>query len=94
MGGSELEDYIVYNSGNRKKAMIFLKKVDNIVNRKKTGNSKLTPGEVEHLEKILQQEKPKGFIPPEVLIPKLKNDIIKSDNTCKNLINFEQFFSQ
>ena len=92
LGGSELEDYIIYNLGNRKKAMIFLKKVDDIVNRKKTGNSKLTPGEVEHLEKILQQEKPKGYIPPEVLIPKLKNDIIKSDNTCKNLINFEQFF--
>ena len=92
LGGNELEDYIVYNLGNRKKAMVFLKKVDNIVNRKKTGNSKLTHEEFEHLEKILQQEKPKGYVPPEVLIPKLKNDIIKSEDTCKNLINFELFF--
>ena len=92
LAGSDLQDYFSYNLGNKKKAMVFLKKVDNIVNRKKTGNTKLTNEEIEHLEKVLQQEKPKGYIAPAVLIPKLKNDIIKSEDTCNNLIKFEQFF--
>ena len=92
LAGSDLQDYFSYNLGNKKKAMVFLKKVDNIVNRKKTGNTKLTNEEIEHLEKVLQQEKPKGYIAPEVLISKLKNDIIKSADTCNNLVKFEQFF--
>ena len=93
LGGSELQDYFVYNLGNKKKAMTFLRKVDNIVNRKKTGNEKLSKEEREHLEKIIQQEKPKGYIPPETLIPKLKNDIITSEDTCNNLVDFENFFN-
>jgi hypothetical protein len=92
LAGSDLQDYFSYNLGNKKKAMIFLKKVDNIVNRKKTGNTKLTNEEIEHLEKVLQQEKPKGYIAPNVLIHKLKSDIIKSEDTFKNLVKFEQFF--
>ena len=92
LAGSDLQDYFSYNLGNKKKAMIFLKKVDNIVNRKKTGNTKLTNEEIEHLEKVLQQEKPKGYIAPNVLIHKLKSDIIKSEDTFNNLVKFEQFF--
>ena len=92
LGGSELEDYFIYNLGNKKKAMIFLKKVDNIVNRKKTGNAKLSKEEREYLEKIIEQEKPKGYISPENLIPKLKKDIITSQDTYNNLYDFESFF--
>ena len=92
LDGSDLQDYFSYNLGNKKKAMIFLKKVDDLVNRKKTGNTKMTYEEIQHLEKIIKQEKPKGYIAPEILIPKLKNDIIKSEDTCNNLIKFEEFF--
>ena len=92
LSGSELQDYISYNLGNRNKAMNFLNKVDEIVDRKKTGNTKFTQQEIDRLEKIIQQEKPKGYLPPEVLIPKLKKDIIKSKDTCKNLDNLELFF--
>ena len=91
LGGSELEDYFIYNLGNKKKAMVFLRKIDNIVNRKKTGNE-LTKGEREYLNKLIQQEKPKGYISPEILIPKLKKDIIISKDTYNNLPDFENFF--
>lgn len=93
LSGSDLQDFIIYNLGNKKKAMVFLKKVDDIVNRKKTG-SELTYEEKEHLANIISQEKPKGYIPPGILIPRLKNDITASNITYNNLIGIENFFKK
>ena len=92
LSGSDLEDFIIYNLGDRKKAVVFLEKVDDIINRKKTGNTKLTYQEMERLEKLMKEEKHKGYLPPEILIPKLQNEIIQSQETCKNLNEFENFF--
>ncbi len=93
LSGSDLQDFIIYNLGNKKKAMSFLKKVDDIVNRKKTG-SDLTYEEKEHLANIISQEKPKGYIPPRILIPRLKKDITASNITYNNLIGIEKFFTK
>ena len=89
--GDDLQDYITYNLGPKDKAIVFLNKVDHIVNRKKTGNI-MTHEEYERLEKLLKEEKPKGYIEPEILIPQLQKDIIISVNSCKNINDFENFF--
>ena len=91
LGGSELEDFIVYNLGDRKKSGLFLKKVENLVRRKETGNYILNDAERKRFEFVLSNEKPKGYIPPDILIPKLKNDIITCKNACKNVKKLNKF---
>ena len=83
LGGSELEDFIVYNLGERKKGDIYLKKVENLVRRKEAGNYVMNDAERKRMEIIEKNEKPKGYIRPDILIPKLKNDII----TCRDAID-------
>ena len=92
LSGSDLQDFISYDLGDKNKAVIYLKKVDDIVNRKKTGNTKLTSQEMEHLEKIMKEEKQKGYQPPNIVINNLKKDIMQSQETCKNLYDFDNFF--
>lgn len=94
LSGTELKDYFNYNLGNKKKGISFLNKVDKLVTRKKNGNEEMTDAEIEHLNKIIKKEKPKGYIPPRIMIPKLKKDILRSKNTCDNLINFEKYFKE
>ena len=91
LGGSELEDFIVYNLGDRKKSSIFLKKVENLVRRKETGNFLLNDAEIKKMDNIIKNEKPKGYIPPEILIPKLKKEIESYQQAIENVKNLEIF---
>ena len=92
LGGSDLEKFFLYNLGDKKKSGLFLNKVDNIVRRKETGNYILSDEEMRKLEFLQKKEKPKGYIPPKTLIPKLKNEIKQTKFACENLENFEKFF--
>ena len=92
LGGSELEDFIVYNLGDRKKSGIFLKKVENLVRRKEAGNYIMSDVERKKFDLILKNEKPKGYIEPNILIPKLKNDILSSKHAYNNIESFDKFF--
>ena len=92
LGGSDLEKYFLYNLGERKKSSVFLKKVENMVRRVIAGNSKLTTEERKKLEFLEKSEKPKGYIAPNILIPKLKNEINQTQSTYDNLDNFDKFF--
>ena len=91
LGGSELEDFIVYNLGERKKSGVFLKKVANLVRRKEMGNYVMNEAEKEKMKLIEKNEKPKGYIDPTILIPKLKNEIIKCKKAINNIENLENF---
>ena len=92
LGGSDLEKYFLYNLGERKKSSVFLKKVENMVRRVIAGNAKLTTEERKKLEFLEKIEKPKGYIAPNVLIPKLKNEINQTKFTYDNLDKFDKFF--
>ena len=94
LGGSELEDFIVYNLGDRKKSNIFLKKVENLIRRKETGNYAMNDVELKNLEIILKNEKPKGYVDPNILIPRLKNEIISYKNACENVVNLDKFLEK
>ena len=91
LGGSELEDFIVYNLGERKRSEIFLKKVENLVRKKETGNYAMKDAEIKKLDVILKNEKPKGYIAPDILIPKLKNEIISIKHACNNIKSLDKF---
>ena len=90
--GSELEDYIVYNLGDRQKSDKFLKKLEILVRKKETGNFIMSDDERKKLSIAEKNEKHKGYIDPNILIPKLKEDIKKSKITYDNIENFEKFF--
>ena len=90
--GSELENYIVYNLGDRQKSEQYLNKLESIVRKKETGNYIISEEERKKLEYFEKNEKPKGYIDPDILIPKLKNDINKTKFTYDNIESFEKFF--
>ena len=94
LGGSDLEHYFLYNLGDKKKSNIFLHKVDEIVKRKLTGNYNLPDDEIKRLEHLKKIEKPKGYIVPSILIPKLKNEINQTKFTYENLEDFDKFFEE
>ena len=91
LGGSELEDFIVYNLGDRKKSGIFLKKVENLVRKKETGNFIMNDAERKKFEHLQKHEKPKGYVGPKILIPRLKKEIIKLKHACNNVENINTF---
>ena len=92
LSGNELEYYFLYNLGDKKKSSIYLNKADEITTRKLTGNYRLSDEETRHLEFLQKNEKPKGFVPLNILIPKLKQDIINTQNTIDNIAkdNYEE----
>ena len=92
LGGSDLDHYFLYNLGDRKKSSQFLNKVDKLVSKKLAGNTKISEQEKKQLELLKKNEKPKGYIPPNKLIPKLKNEINQTKLTYDNLENFDKFF--
>lgn len=94
LGGSDLEHYFLYNLGDKKKSNIYLRKVDEIVKRKLTGNAKLSNEEIKRLEHLIKIEKPKGYIVPSILIPKLQSDINQTKFTYDNLEDFDKFFEE
>ena len=85
LNGVELEYYFLYNLGDKNKSSIFLQKMENIVNRKITNSYILSDAERRRLEYLKQNEKPKGYIPLNILIPKLKSDINKTQASIDNL---------
>ena len=87
-----MENYIIYNLGNKDKSIQFLNKIDDLVNRKKTGNFMMSAQEMENLENLRKIEKAKGYIPPKIEINKLKNDIKSTRSSCKDLEVFDDFF--
>ena len=93
--GAELEDFILYNFGEKSKSIKFLKKLDEYVEKKLEANYKKNINKNEKLEKLEQlkkKEKLKGHIPLEEEIQILKNDISNCEQTYKNLAEFEEFF--
>ena len=90
--GSELENYILYNYGDRTKGVKFLKKLDDYLEKRLRGINKMSVKEMERIEKIKREEKPKGYIPPDTEISMLKKDISNSETTYKNLVELEEFF--
>ena len=82
----KLHDYFKYNLNDSGKFLNYIEKLKNMVKRKIRGNYKLSLEEKERLQEIINKEKPKGYIPPDILIPMLQNDIAKSQNTYDNLI--------
>ena len=92
LGGSDLERYFLYNLGERKKSSAFLNKVNHIIRKKITGNNNLSEEEMKKFEILKKNEKPKGYIPPNILIPQLKNEINQTKSTYENLEDFDKFF--
>ena len=92
LSGSELEDFIVYNLGDKKKGTEFLKRMEEIMEKKIKGNNMITAEETKKLQELEKPEYQKGYIPPEELIHQLQEDNNKSKETIKNINNLENFF--
>lgn len=88
--GSELEDYFIYNLGKKDKSIKFLKKLENLIGRKKMGNYKENLEDMDNIENLKREENQN--LTPEIEIPKLRKDIRKTRNSYKNLAEFDQFF--
>ena len=86
LSGSELEDFIVYNLGDRKKGTQFLERLGDIMEKKENGEIISPPENQDNPENM------KGYIPPDKLIPQLQNEIHTTKNTLKNLDNLDNFF--
>ena len=85
LSGSELEDFIVYNLGDRKKGTQFLERLEDLLEKKEHGIY-IPP------EKKEKPEDLKGYVPPELLIPQLQNEVQMSKDTIKDLNSLENFF--
>ena len=79
------ENYFLYNLGDKYKSTKFLKKIDNVVERKLIGSYILSDEEKRRLAYIIEKEKPKGYLPYKKLINKLKEDIKKTEDAIDNL---------
>ena len=80
--------YFIYNKNvDSQKFLNYLDRIKDILGRKILGSYSLSQDERRHLEELKRKEKPKGYIPPEVLIPSLQEDIIKTQFTYDCLIN-------
>ena len=86
LSGVDLENYFLYHFANKskKKTFSFLKKINTIVDKKITRNVS-SDEEIKRLESIKENEKPKGYVPLNILIPQLKNDIFKTQATIAHL---------
>ena len=88
LDNDHIKPYFVYNkSVDGQKFLNYLERIKNILNRKILGNYTISPEERRHLDELQRKEKPKGYIPPEVLIPSLQEDISKTQFTYDCLIN-------
>ena len=84
LSGADLEKYFLYNLGNKNKSSSFLKRINAMVDKKLRGEV-LSDQEIRRIETLKGKEKPKGYVPLNILIPKLKNDIFKTQATIDNL---------
>ena len=83
-----IKPYFIYNKNvDSQKFLNYLDRIKDILGRKILGSYSLSQDERRHLEELKRKEKPKGYIPPEVLIPSLQEDITKTQFTYDCLIN-------
>ena len=82
-----VKKYLVNNLKEGDKFIKFLEKLKDITFRKITRNYKISEEEAKHLEKIKSHEKPKGYLPPNESIAKLKEEISKSQFCYDCLMN-------
>ena len=88
LDNEHIKPYFIYNkSANSQKFLNYLDRIKDILGRKILGSYSLSQDERRHLEELKRKEKPKGYIPPEVLIPSLQEDITKTQFTYDCLIN-------
>ena len=88
LDNEHIKPYFIYNKNvDSQKFLNYLDRIKDILGRKILGSYSLSPDERRHLEELKRKEKPKGYIPPEVLIPSLQEDIIKTQFTYDCLIN-------
>ena len=88
LDNEHIKSYFIYNkSVDSQKFLNYLDRIKDILGRKILGSYSLSQDERRHLEELKRKEKPKGYIPPEVLIPSLQEDITKTQFTYDCLIN-------
>ena len=88
LDNEHIKPYFIYNKNvDSQKFLNYLDRIKDILNRKILGSYSLSQDERRHLEELKRKEKPKGYIPPEVLIPSLQEDITKTQFTYDCLIN-------
>ena len=88
LDNEHIKPYFIYNKGvDSQKFLNYLDRIKDILGRKILGSYSLSQDERRHLEELKRKEKPKGYIPPEVLIPSLQEDITKTQFTYDCLIN-------
>ena len=83
----ENKKYFKNNKVDEDKFLNFLERMKDLTFRKITGDYRISVEERKRLDDIIKNERPKGYIPPEELIPILQEDISKTQNTYNNLIN-------
>ena len=88
LDNEHIKPYFIYNKNvDSQKFLNYLDRIKDILGRKILGSYSLSQDERRHLEELKSKEKPKGYIPPEVLIPSLQEDITKTQFTYDCLIN-------
>ena len=87
LDNDQLKKYFIYNKIDPSKFFEYLNRVKDMIDRKIDGNRGLNEEEKKHLDDIIKNEKPKGYVEPEVLIRNLKKDIAITKKTFNNLIN-------
>ena len=87
LDNDQLKKYFIYNKIDPSKFFEYLNKVKDMIDRKIDGNRGLNEEEEKHLDDIIKNEKPKGYVEPEVLISNLKKDIAITKKTFNYLIN-------
>ena len=84
---SNVKELFEHNKIDGDKFLNYIGKIKEMVKRKIDGKTSLDEEEKKHLEEIIKNEKPKGYIPPEILIPKLQEDISKIQNAFDYIEN-------
>ena len=83
----QIKKFFINNKVDSKKFLNFLERLKDMTFRKITGDTRLSVEEQKRLENIIENEKPKDYVEPEVLIPKLQEEIAKTQFTYDCLIN-------
>ena len=83
----QIKKFFINNKVDSKKFMNFLERIKDMTFRKITGDTRLSVEEQKRLENIKENEKPKDYVEPEILIPKLQEEIAKTQFTYDCLIN-------
>ena len=82
----QIKKFFLNNKVDSKKFLNFLERIKDMTFRKITGDTRLSLEEQKRLENIIKNEKPKDYVEPEILIPKLQEDIDKTQFTYDCLI--------